>query len=129
MKKAVSVLLLLLFLESLAAQSDSEEFTGPYTDPLPYEQVEFPEWAWDIRRMEVIFFGSVPLTYILTNLVYDISIYASHEWDNEYRMGTARTQDDIKFMLATSLYISGGIAVTDFILGKFFTLRERRSKE
>ena len=79
--------------------------------------------------MEVIFFGSVPLTYILTNLVYDISIYASHEWDNEYRMGTARTQDDIKFMLTTSLYLSGGIAVTDFILGKIFSFRERQSKE
>ena len=128
-KKVILVLLLFLCLSPLAAQSDSDEFTGPYTEPLPYEEIEFPDWAWDVRRLEVIFFGSVPLTYILTNLVYDISIYASHEWDNEYRMGTARTQDDIKFMLTTSLYLSGGIAVTDFILGKIFSFRERQSKE
>ena len=129
-KPAVFLLVLLwLILPGMAEDTESDEFDGPYTEPLPYQEVEFPDWAWDVRRLEVIFFGSVPLTYILTNLVYDVSIYASHDFDNEYRMGTARTQDDIKFMLTTSLYISGGIAITDFILGKVIEFRENRNKE
>ncbi len=96
----------------------AEEFNGPVTEPLPYEEIEFPEWAHDMRRFEVIFFGSVPLSYIVTNLVYDLSIYASHDFKTEYRMGTARDQDDIEFMLITSVSVSAGIAVLDYIIGQ-----------
>ncbi len=106
---------------------DEESFEGPYTDPLPYQDMEFPQWLADARRFEVIFFGSVPLTYILTNLVYDVSIYASHDFESEYRMGTARTQDDIKFMLAASLSLSAGIAMADCILGKVKSSREKKN--
>ena len=102
----------------------AEEFNGPVTEPLPYEELEFPEWAHDLRRFEVIFFGSVPLSYIVTNLVYDLSIYASHDFETEYRMGTARDQDDIEFMLLTSVSVSAGIAVLDYIIGQ---VKDRRA--
>ena len=130
MKKLLSLFLVLVFLSgSLMADTDSDEYDGPYTDPLPYEKVEFPVWVHDIRRCEVIFFGSIPLTYIFTNLIYDYTIYATHDFDSEYGIGTARDQDDIEFMLLTSLSISGGIAVVDLIIDKILYLRAKKNSK
>jgi len=95
-----------------------EEFTGPSTEPLPYEDVEFSQWSHDLRRFEVIFFGSVPLTYILTNLIYDFSLYASHDFNSEYRMGTSTDQEDVQIKLITSLSLSAGIAAADFVIAQ-----------
>ena len=36
-------------------------------EPVPYEEEEFPWWAHDARRFEVIAFGAFPLTYILSS--------------------------------------------------------------
>ena len=117
MKKGLLTLLICILIPGSQFWGE-EEFTGPTTEPLPYEEVEFPQWSHDLRRFEVILFGSVPLTYILTNLVYDFSLFASHNFDSEYSMGTATDQDDIEFKLITSLSLSAGIAAADFVIGK-----------
>lgn len=120
MNPCLRALLLGLLWASLgsAASLGAQEFTGPVTEPLPYEELEFPSWAHDVRRFEVVFFGAVPLTYILTSLVYDFSLYASHDFDTEYGMGTQRSQDDLRFMLAVTVSLSAGIALTDWVVGR-----------
>ena len=35
----------------------------------PYEDSEFPKWALDLRRGEILFFGALPITYAMTSLV------------------------------------------------------------
>lgn len=84
--------------------------------PEPYTPEEFPEWAWGIRRFEVIFFGSFPLMYMFTTLVYDFVIYASHNFDDEYQLGTARSQDDFFNMAIIALSVSGAIAIADMVI-------------
>ena len=93
----------------------------PPQEPLvaaDYEQDEFPRWARDARRFEVIAVGSLPLTYFATSLVYDYSIYASHGFDPNYSMGTQRSNRDIGIMLGTAAGISVGLALADFIIGR-----------
>jgi hypothetical protein len=125
LKKLLAAFLFCLALSGWQ-QIPAQEFEGPITEPLPYEDVEFPDWAHDVRRFEVIFFGSVPLTYILTNLVYDVSVYGAHNFERDYAIGTQRDQKDIKFMLLTSVSISAGIAVLDYIIGQAKDRKEKR---
>lgn len=45
-------------------------------DAEPYEDAEFPRWALDLRRAEIVAFGSLPLTLLTSRLVYAIGRYA-----------------------------------------------------
>jgi len=41
------------------------------SEPLPYREDEFPAWVHSLRRFEIIFFGSVPLSYIFISFGVD----------------------------------------------------------
>lgn len=60
-KKIIAVLLLLCVSFSV--------FSLDMKNAEPYEKDEFPKWAVDLRRSEIIFFGSVPFTYTATSLI------------------------------------------------------------
>lgn len=96
----------------------AQEINGPVTEPLPYQDVEFPQWAHDMRRFEVIMFGSFPITYILTSMVFDVSSLAGNGFNSGFSLGTEKDQDDLKLLLITSASLSGAIAVADLIIGK-----------
>lgn len=70
--------LLMLLLSTLApmtayGQNESGDGTEEEVNtPVPYEEDEFPQWLWSLRRFEIIAIGSFPLTYLLTLIVYDL---------------------------------------------------------
>lgn len=70
----------------------------------PYRQEEFPRWAHNLRRGEIIFVGSLPITYGVSTLAY--SLVLSDGGDNQ------------RIRLVTALSLSLGIAAADFILGR-----------
>lgn len=98
---------------------------GPVTEPLPYQDVEFPDWAHDVRRFEVILFGSFPLTYILTSLAYEVTMYAGSGFNSEFSLASQKSQNDLKILLITSASLSGAIAIADLIIGKTKKNRSR----
>ena len=74
--KKISVFLIFLLLFSffnLCAES--------LPDYEPYEDDEFPQWALDLRRSEIIFFGTIPFTFFATGLYFDIYRYTSSNFD------------------------------------------------
>ena len=72
MKSRHSAILLFLFAlgicQGLHAQANKLQ-------PEPYEPDEFPEWAVDLRRAEIVSVGSFPLTYLFASLAFDIGRY------------------------------------------------------
>ena len=48
----------------------------------PYNDEEFPKWVLDIRRGEVIFFGTIPITFFASSLSYDLFRYAFNNFDS-----------------------------------------------
>lgn len=83
-------------------------FSLDLKDAEPYEKIEFPKWALDLRRGETIFFGSLPLTVPVTFLVFSIAengVQEDKKWSFWAKMGVA-------------CGISAAISVTDYILGK-----------
>ncbi|MEE1181408.1 MAG: hypothetical protein UHY90_04070, partial [Treponema sp.] len=45
-------------------------FAEESTEPVPYSKEEFPQWALDLRRFEVVSLGSIPFAMIGVVLVY-----------------------------------------------------------
>jgi hypothetical protein len=69
-----SILMIACFMLSspgLKAQQSQNE-----PSPKPYAADEFPQWAQDLRRFEVISLGSWPISYFWTNIIYDIARWA-----------------------------------------------------
>jgi len=124
--KFLLALILILHTLTLSAQ----EFKGPVTtDPLPYQDVEFPQWAHDMRRFEVIFFGSFPITYILSSFVFDMTALAGNGSNSGSSSASVKSQNDLKLLLISSVSISGVIAVADLIIGKVKKNRNRIPEE
>ena len=97
----MKILFLVLAIISFAAlpvfSADEEAYT-------PYDPDEFPQWAHDVRRGEIIFFGSLPITaavsaFLLPRIMPDIS-------------NSAR--------ITAAVSLSAAVAVTDFLLGRVF---------
>ena len=116
MKKSLLIFLLFIF---IAVQVPAENFYYGLTplsdDPSisdPYEKEEFPEWAWKVRRFEVIFFGGLPVVYMFTTLGYDIY----QKTANGENFGSQRDQRDLLNMVLISISVSGAIAIADLII-------------
>lgn len=113
--RIIALLLILALTRGLAAQ------VLPPEEPLvpeEYDPEEFPGWAHDLRRFEIILFGSLPITFIATSVVYDFSIFAANNFDPNFSMGTQRSNQDIAILMITSVSISAAIALADLIIGK-----------
>ena len=79
MKRGVFLLCCALFAAVLpsgfcqeAAGSDEKDKPGA-TEPVPYEEEEFPLWLQDVRRFEVVLFGSVPFSFLYTTAMYALA--------------------------------------------------------
>lgn len=107
MKKNTLTLLLILTLCSTFLYSQESEIA------VPYKPDEFPQWAVDLRRTEIITIGSFPLSFMFTAIIYDVAKFAS---DSSIPFGSSRSQDDIKNMLLISGGVSLAVGLTDFII-------------
>ena len=52
--------------------------------PEPYTEEEFPLWAKDLRRFEVVLIGSLPFTFLYTSLSYSLIRYGVNGFDPAY---------------------------------------------
>ncbi|MDR0586533.1 MAG: hypothetical protein LBG26_04780 [Treponema sp.] len=89
-----------------------------------------PLWVKDLRRAEIVAFGSLPLTIFWTSFFMDVYRSASHGWDNRYAPwpfkgagAVGMTDREIATMFTIAISSSLVIAVVDH-----FILRYRRSK-
>jgi len=77
------VLIILIFLGSqsgLLAQTSSSASMGSTN----FDMSDFPLWAKDLRRGEIIAFGSFPFTYFLMNFGFDLYRWGTNGWDRRY---------------------------------------------
>ncbi len=115
MKKSLILLILISFsvLSSLPAQQ------LPPPDPLlpeDYSPEEFPLWAYDLRRYEVIAIGTYPITFFASSLIYDFSMYAANDFNPSYSMGSQRSGNDIGIIIGSAVCISLVIATVDLFI-------------
>lgn len=89
------------------------------TTPEPYNKEEFPQALKDLRRFEIITLGSMPFVMLDCNLVYSGVLYAKGETTSYNPLDSSKysTEQQVGLIL-TSLAISSGIGLTDFIVQK-----------
>jgi hypothetical protein len=89
-----------------------------------------PRWLKDLRRGEIVAFGSFPLTIFWTSFFLDLYRTASHGWDNRYAPfpfkgagAIGMTDREVVTMFTIAISSSFVIAIADH-----FIMRYRRSK-
>ena len=91
--------------------------------PVYSENNVFPSFLYDLRRAEIITLGSMPFITLGTSLGYSFGKYAYHGFDSAYFSNpfaktteSAYSADEQVGIILTSLGISLGIGITDFIV-------------
>lgn len=69
----------------------------------PYRESEFPKWSLDLRRSEIIFFGSLPLAYPVVSLA----------------LSTLGKPSSFMETLPIACSVSAVIALADYIIGLY----------
>lgn len=87
------------------------------TEPKAYDQKEFSQPLQDLRRFEIITFGSMPFVTMDTAIVFNGIKFATGKSQTFNLLATADyTPDEMKTVILTSLCISAGIGITDFVI-------------
>lgn len=101
--------------------------------PEPYGENEFPEVLKDIRRAEIITLGSMPFITFSVSMGYSLGSYAFHNFDYSYFKNPFAADSDNNYntdeqigIILTSLGISAGIGLTDFVVHQ--VKRSRKTK-
>ena len=105
--------------------------------PEEYDPEEFSPFLNDLRRGEIIFFGSLPLSLFVCFETYDISRYfyiRGRDGAEEALAyaprplrrygGKPYSSEETKWLLVSALSLSLSFALVDFMIGR---IRERRS--
>lgn len=111
MNRAVFASVLLLIFSFPAFCEDSGKAT--------YDDIDFPQWARDLRRTEIITLGSLPFVTIWT--VFGYTYYEYGEFRNPLGGNDSFTTEDQKTVAALSLGICAGLGIFDLV----FTLVRR----
>ena len=92
-------------------------FCQTNTSPEPYSDDEFPQFMLDLRRFEIITLGSMPFITLNSSIVYNGYKFATGKSDTFNPLATADySQDEMENIIITSLCISAGIGLTDYIV-------------
>jgi hypothetical protein len=94
----------------------------------PYKVGEFPDWALDLRRGEIIMFGSFPFTFFFVTEGYDLYRFSMHGFEYQYApwpfkdpVNGPYSIDEQVGVVFAALALSLVIAGTDYLIRKVFT--------
>lgn len=80
-----------------------------------YDDINFPQWAKDLRRTEIITFGSLPFVTLWTTVGY--SLYEYGEFKNPLDKSTdSFTEDDQWKIIKISALTCVGLGFTDLVI-------------
>jgi hypothetical protein len=90
-----------------------------------------PLWAKDLRRAEIVFFGTAPFTFFFARFVFDLSRSASHGWDTRYAPWPVKSGDSVSLEKKDIVVIISAAFTTSLVLAltDYFIVRHERKKE
>ena len=133
----VFLILLLIPVNRIRAQTNSTGLVSA-----AFDTSDFPQWAKDLRRFEIVAFGSFPFSMFATTFIVD-----SYRWNNNSGMNWSEegrryapwpfksagavemTNREHEMSLAIAAGLSGAIALTDFIIVQIKRQKARKRAE
>ncbi|MDR0448135.1 MAG: hypothetical protein LBH07_05660 [Treponema sp.] len=115
-------------LQESAENIVSENKDSPSTAPAGQTPRLAPQWVKDLRRGEIVFFGSFPFTVFFSATFMDLYRSAANNWDTRYAPWPVKsagavtmTTDELKLMFTIAVSASLVISLADH-----FIVRHRR---
>jgi hypothetical protein len=104
------------FVRPIQMADGDEQVAGPITEGKP-------QWVKDLRRGEIVAFGSFPFTVFFTRTFMDLYRTASHSWDRRYAPwpfkaagAVAMTNGELAMMFTIAVSASLVISVADYLI-------------
>jgi hypothetical protein len=101
--------------------------------PNYFDTSGFPQWGKDLRRAEIIAFGTFPFTMFTATLVMDTLRASKHNWDGRYMpwpLKTAgaieMTNEEHELVFISAAAASATLALADFVIVKIKQYRSQR---
>lgn len=120
----------------LPAQTSADDAEEAAADaPIPYDPDEFPLWAHDLRRAEIVALGAFPVAMIVSGLGYQLGRFAyfsirEGQASEQYAPGFLSPEGGPRYtsqerigLVISGMVISTLVATVDHLLAR----RERRS--
>jgi hypothetical protein len=134
-KPFIALLLLFIVLRGpIHAQSPATDTITPVNTGT--EKSEFPQWALDLRRAEIIAFGSFPFMMFLTTFSMDTYRASNHEWDSRYLPWPLKSAGAVEMstdehLITLGAAIAGSvlIALTDHLIVRIKRARLERQRQ
>ena len=111
----------------LPAQTASDTTTN-----IAFDMTDFPLWAKDLRRAEIIAFGSYPFAYFLSNFAFDFYRSQQHGWDRRYMPspftsagGIGKTQEE----QISTIFVAAGVSVAVALIDHLIMRHKRKLLE
>jgi hypothetical protein len=129
--------LCLFFLAAFSCLGAQSMVSQPAPQATQFDTSEFPQWAKDLRRGEIVAFGSFPFAFFFTTLSIDLYRCATHGWDRRYAPWPAKPAGAIDMttdeqILTLGLAAGGAvlIALTDYAIVRYKRSKaEQRNRE
>jgi hypothetical protein len=114
--------LILLSLQILTGPPLSAQ-TSTTAEPQP---LNLPQWAKDLRRAEIVAFGSFPFTVFFATTIMDTTRYVNHGNDNRYAPwplkgagAVSMTSDEVGLTILSAVGGSLLISLADYIIVRY----------
>ena len=139
-----SVLLVIFLLNSFSCATTQGASSTPSATitTSETEEKELPQWVKDMRRWDIIAFGSFPFAVFTSAVVTDIRRWYENSnfdfseegrayapWPLKSSQAVERTNEEIETMLITAAIISATLAFTDLAIVYLKRNKERRRAE
>ena len=120
----------------LPAQYDSRDPSSILPEiPQPEKRI-LPQWLKDLRRWEIITFGSFPFSMFFTTFGVDMIRWYNNRWDTRYAPwpiksagAIAMERREVEVTIAIAAGASIGAAIIDLIIVHVKRAQERRKAE
>jgi hypothetical protein len=90
------------------------------------DEIQFPQWSKDLRRGEIIAFGTLPFSWLVSTIAIDISRTIAHNGDQRYLPwplkpagAPAMSNDEFIMSIGVAVGISALAAIVDHIIIKY----------
>jgi hypothetical protein len=112
-------------IRSLAAETGDDDTVKPT-----------PQWLKDLRRAEIISFGTMPFAIFFSSFFMDLYRSGSRGWDSRYlpwpfkSAGAVNmTDDELKAMFTLAISTSLVLAITDHLIVRYKRSRESNQSD
>jgi hypothetical protein len=98
-------------------------------------KIEYPQWSRDLRRAEIITFGTIPFSWLIATVAIDLSRTMAHGGNQQYwpwplKPSGAPAMSDGEFVstIGIAIGISVAAAIADHIIIKYKRKKAEREK-